>query len=341
MLDRFPPEILDAILVLTYPPSPWPDTSDKDKERRQSLYRLSLVCRAVSAHAQQLLFRTLAVDPSKGPLLTCLQVLDTPYKTSVQVIRMIRRPILPASAISALFPLVRQCSGTKKLQCTYGWITWEELSSLTLDTLEVYSAEIRSEPSVGGLDLQPLRLVRLTLFSVTAFEKASFERVLIPEVLPTLRVLCVSQCGDVGSAHGYFPPIPTQLAQQLDRVQLVHKRFGYLGDENPSVLYALPTAVLTSCKLFSGKARFTTTASSDFNRLLNLVQTTSLTSLFLPISLHELNRTMSLSFDSLDALLKASTAKKVEVVWHDEEGELSFSRAFWAYAKGLNAERRT
>ncbi|GAA6035867.1 hypothetical protein JCM8097_005745 [Rhodosporidiobolus ruineniae] len=62
MLERLAPETLDHILVLTYPPSPWPDLVDADKQRRQILRAVCLVSSLLRLHAQRLLWRKVVLD---------------------------------------------------------------------------------------------------------------------------------------------------------------------------------------------------------------------------------------------------------------------------------------
>ncbi|GAA6035766.1 hypothetical protein JCM8097_005690 [Rhodosporidiobolus ruineniae] len=357
MLDRLPPEILDAILVLSYPPSPWPDEDDVDKERRQSLTKLSLVCKAVSAVAQDLLWRKLSFESDDDLELTRrLQKLETPLRAKVRTVRTKKR-----AALQEMLVVVPQCPGVKKLQCTDGRTTLEQLSSFpTLRTIELFSLEIWPEPSLNPLSLQPFNLVHLSLLAVYVFQQDDFDRLLQPDVLPNLLTLWIGHCGYHHALRGYVPLVSSNLAKQLDMIQ-ISLRYRPGGDEPPSPsFWTLPTAILVTHVLSppgvlpkplptlpshvrivvdpDSGAKSDTLVSKNLDSLASCITPLiSLRTLVLPSFLRRLDHSMPASVSKRDDLLKTCTAKKVDVVWHDEEAELSFSKAFWAYAKRLKA----
>ncbi|GAA6035798.1 hypothetical protein JCM8097_005710 [Rhodosporidiobolus ruineniae] len=320
MLDRLPSELLHQVLVLTYPPSPWPDKDDKDKERRQSLTKLSLVCKVISAVAQHLWRKLSVVSEDELDFTRRLQKLETPLKAKVQT-----------------------CPEVKKLQCTNGWTTWEQLSGFSsLRTIELFSLEIWPEPSPNPLSLQPFNLVHLSLLAVSVFQQDDFDRLLQPNILPNLSTLWV---------------------EQLDMIQISNLKSGFSGGDEPPTasFWTLPTVVLVTHELFSAAilpkrlpalpshvrivvapeigTHDDQVVSEDLGVLAaSITLPNSLKSLVLPSFLRRLDPSMPASVSKRDELLKACTAKKVDIVWHDEECVLSFSKAFWAYAKRLKAE---
>ncbi|GAA6036154.1 hypothetical protein JCM8097_006644 [Rhodosporidiobolus ruineniae] len=303
MLDRLPPEILDAILVLTYPPSPWPDKDDKDSERRQTLTSLSLK-------------------------------LETPLKAKVRTMRT-----SSYVALQGMLVVVPQ-----------------------FRTIELFSVEIWPEPTVHPLLLQPFNLVHLSLLSVSVSQQDDFDRLLQVNVFPNLSTLWVGNCDHRHALRGYIPSVSSDLAQQLDMLQISNHEYGMSGDEPPSAsFWTLPTAVLVTHELFSARylptplpilpfhvrvvvapdfdAQSDTLVSEDLISLAACITPLiSLKTLVLPSFLRRLDHLMPASVGKREELLKACTAKKVDVVWHEGEGELSFSTAFWAHAKRLKAK---
>ncbi|GAA6036096.1 hypothetical protein JCM8097_006612 [Rhodosporidiobolus ruineniae] len=330
MLDRLPPEILDAILVLTYPPSPWPDDLDVDKERRQTLCRLSLVCRAVGSRSQRVLWRKLNFGERDG----------------AKVERLVNRktPLLEA--------LLGACPGLKKLQSSSKSVSWEQLESLSVGTLALRNSELLlsfSPPSSSAL-------AHLTFHDVVLSQKGA-DDLLQPGVLPLLRVFELSHCRSAHTGDRYFPSISSTFAQQLDLLLI---RIVDTLKNPPPALLGLPTVVLvaTPChwnlpELFAQglshlhiPAHPSPTYTSIFvndlvnDLLISLSPSTTLNSLSLPTTFMDDSRFTRFSLSNLqrrDELLKALKTSGVEMFWHDDVQPI-FPKAFWAYAKRLKAE---
>ncbi|GAA6035746.1 hypothetical protein JCM8097_005680 [Rhodosporidiobolus ruineniae] len=269
MLDRLPPEILDAILVLTYPPSPWPDKDDVDKERRQSVTKLSLVCKAVSVIAQDLLWRKVSIVSEDLDVTRRLQKLKTPLKAKVRTTRTSSHV-----ALQEMLVVMPQCSGARKLQFSSNLA--KQLDMIQISNLE-YGLWADEPPSttLWTLPTAILDLIAHELFSALH----------CPEPIPVL------------ASHVHIVVAPD-------------------SDLTSDALICEDIEILIAC----------------------ITLPNSLKSLVLPSFLRRLDYSMTLSRSKRDDLLKTCTAKKVDVVWHDEEAELSFSRALSAYAKRLKAE---
>ncbi|GAA6036086.1 hypothetical protein JCM8097_006606 [Rhodosporidiobolus ruineniae] len=157
MLDRLPPEILDTILVLTYPPSPWPDKDDVDKERRQNLRSLSLVSKAVGTRAQLLLWREFVVGHYHS-LAAAGRGLNRQKSLAAEV-RTVRA--YGAAAVLEVFSKRKTCTGTRNLQVARGWLSWKHVRGLPVETVQLRDLELLV-PS----ELKPLNLVRLALVDI-------------------------------------------------------------------------------------------------------------------------------------------------------------------------------
>ncbi|GAA6035723.1 hypothetical protein JCM8097_005669 [Rhodosporidiobolus ruineniae] len=209
MLDRLPPEILHAILVLTYPPSPWPDQDGVDKKRRRTLTKLCLVFKAVGKRAQLLLWRKLRLRLVKTiEKATRLVKHRTPLVQAVRTIRLVN-----GDALEKTLPLIQACTGLRKVQLFGGWVSWRDLYGLDIRTLELLDIRV-------GLpaDLEPSAVSRLTLQGVRMSKEAAM-RFLQPETFPNLRVLTFGLFSTPENDE-YFPYVDPGLANQVDTVQL-------------------------------------------------------------------------------------------------------------------------
>ncbi|GAA6035861.1 hypothetical protein JCM8097_005742 [Rhodosporidiobolus ruineniae] len=357
MLDRLPPEILDAILVLTYPPSPWPDKNDVDRTRRRTLCHLCLTARAVRAQAHSLLWRKVVL----GSTRRCDRFLQTAEQRPdlVSSIRTMRTKGI--KVLSKILPALPRWLGLRKLQCVGGRVSWEELSGLSVEILELWDVKL-----TAAVAPRPTRVVRLTLVGVHLIIPDA-KHLLQPEVFPQLRSFTFSPLFNVYT-NWQLPEIPQLLARQLDLlvVQLVpntvqlHER-----------IHDLPTCVMVARELFSDVSfptvlqpyslqpphlcilgpptssplrhdasywdvRFVLTMRT----LIDYVRSaTPPRSLHLPSFLPSLNpNRFPLTPPERDSLLRWCASTGVEVFWHDaSEEQPTFPRAFWEEAKRVKA----
>ncbi|GAA6036074.1 hypothetical protein JCM8097_006600 [Rhodosporidiobolus ruineniae] len=335
MLDRLPPEILDAILVLTYSPAPWPDMSDKDKERRDSLYRFSLVCRALSFRAQILLWGLPGL---------------------AEAVKTVRTNGSAHSGDG--LPLLRACLGVKELQSVGGKAKWDDLAGLSLTTLDLRGIWLFLPPTTLSLPV-----TRLSFLDMTISEDDS-ARLFTREVLPHVQALWLGKSLSPTSRGWRFPAVPPAFAQQLDLLVVESNE----DTPVPPSLLSLPTTVIVSANFgpdlsalialnpprirsIEASSAFEAdgwTSPGFFDGLLS-PQIAALTAYVAsptpPTSLHLLRflRTLDPSNwprfrATFDVLLEACERNKVEVFWHDDDEAGAFPESFWAYAKRLKAE---
>ncbi|BGP13622.1 hypothetical protein JCM10213_007798 [Rhodosporidiobolus nylandii] len=215
MLDRIPPELLDQILDLAAPTS---EERDEARERRRTLLSCSLICRTLQNHAQPLLWRVVEfstweqahalvkVDEASG-MWAMARTLKAWDKDGLQTGRVVE--------------VLARMTSLKEV-CLAGF---EEARELHLDVF----TEL---PALEYLALQglPVALTSPSLFCLRELSlnylqlrRGTAARLLLPEALPSLRALALSQIEDSscpGSFEFSLPTLPPSLLNQLDIFEL-------------------------------------------------------------------------------------------------------------------------
>ncbi|GAA6036066.1 hypothetical protein JCM8097_006596 [Rhodosporidiobolus ruineniae] len=240
MLLTLPPELVGKIVSLTFPPSPWPDSSNSDKVRRATLSTLSSVCSATRVWAQPLLWRKVVLHSPEQVAQLLGAVEDTP--DLAQAVRTVR--IYKAVGSEEVMPFLRRCSGLRKLQVNGGMgdenegpkrVNWADLEGLPLEVFELRGGNLTVPDNPKRSNL-----VRLSI-DYAELLPSSFQRLLRPEIFPRLQVFGIGDCYSSLTDDSYFPTTSLALTRQLDLLLL---RADVLV-QDPSLLYrSLSTPVL-------------------------------------------------------------------------------------------------
>ncbi|BGP13641.1 hypothetical protein JCM10213_007818 [Rhodosporidiobolus nylandii] len=368
MLDRLPPELLDEILDLPAPVLDWPAGS---RERKETLRRCCLVCKAVKARAQPLLWRD--VDFSSPARVRDLDKAALGKQELAELVRTFSRGIV-VSALPRFVNLVRlSLVNSADLVDLHAFSFLPALVDLHLETVSL--SRLAQErplhfPSLG----------QLALLNVTFRTLEEIKCLLDASVFPELRALSFAGLSCRTTSGTFFPSLPSQLRDRLDVLEL-YPRNASLFDEQ----VLAPPAVLVLGNMVSSLRWWTFAsqvehirlpplyppprANEDFGRdhtfnLMYLARiTTDLHTLLDSKPPHRLRRLYvpTVPFSSADSekdtsampdvrafklILKACEAKGIEVVQLQEEKAREYrvkpfypiSREVWRRMKELKAQ---
>ncbi|BGP13630.1 hypothetical protein JCM10213_007806 [Rhodosporidiobolus nylandii] len=227
MLDRLPAELLDEILDLAAPVLDWPAGS---RERRETLRRCCLVCKAVKARAQPLLWRDVDFSPPAR-----VRDLDKAVSCKPELAELVKtfKDKFAVSALPRLVNLVRlSLVGTVSLVDLHAFSSFPDLADLHLQGVSL-SRLAQERP----LHFPSIR--QLALLNVTFRTLEEMEILLDASILPELRALSIAGLSDGTTSRRVLPSLPPRLRDRLDVLEVYTSDVSLLDERvlaRPAVL---------------------------------------------------------------------------------------------------------